>query len=308
MGISTGAAALGAGLAGIFGGGGNANPPQQFQLPNMGQAAGSALGGIGGLSQYNTAGQVLPQAGGITQNLVNNPYAGQLQSGAGTAGQLGQQAGLNAFGAGGGLYGAGNQVLNTAMDPQQALYNQTLAQVTQQQNVQNANAGVGSSPYGAGLTDMNINNFNIDWQNQQLQRQIAGLGAAGSAYGQGANLQQGGVGTYLEGAGLPYSTFNQIGNNQIGALSQYGQMGQQAAAIPTTQNQQYLSYLGQGAQQQAVNNQTAMDQYQQNLGYGSLAAGGLGALGAGTGLGWTNYFGGGGASSGANNPLYASGV
>ena len=299
-GLAIGLGSLGSGIAGLFGGGNSSPPPQQI-LPNVGSTAQNFQSGVSGLGQYNTAGQVLPQYGAITQGLVNNPYAGGYQSGANTAGQMGMTAGANAFAGGSGLYGYGTQVMNTAMDPQQALYNQTLQQVTNQQNVQNANAGVATSPYGAGLTDMNIGNFNIDWQNAQLVRQIAGLGAAGTAYDQGANLQSGGVGTYLQGAGLPYSTFGQIGQGQLGALQGYGQAGQTAAAIPTTQNQENLAYLNAAANQQAVNNQTAQIGFGQNQQFGGAIGTGIGAL-AGMGYGgggtpWTNYFGGAAPSS-----------
>ncbi len=76
---------------------------------------------------------------------------------------------------------AGNQVLNTAFDPQRALYDRTHQQLIDQNNAINAQSGVAGSPYGAGLTQQANENFNIDWQNQQLNRQIAGLGAYDSA-------------------------------------------------------------------------------------------------------------------------------
>jgi len=76
----------------------NAYQPTGFPAAESG-----VLGGAAGLSQYNTYGQYLPQAQQITQNLVNNPYAGGYQAGAGVAGQLGQQSALNAYGMGGSI-------------------------------------------------------------------------------------------------------------------------------------------------------------------------------------------------------------
>jgi hypothetical protein len=235
--------------------------------------------------------------------LVHNPYAGGAQAGAITGGQLGMQTGLGAVGQGQNLYGAGNSVLNTAFDPQQALYNRTLGQVEQQQNVQNANAGVASTPYGAGLTDYNIGNFNIDWQNQQLQRQLSGLQGAGQAYGQGAQLQQGGVGSYLQGSAVPYSTYGQIGGNQLAALGQYGQYGQQASQLPQQQIQDYLSYLQGGTGAQQANTQTAGLGFGQEQAYTNLAGSGLSAFsrqypGLSPGIGWGSSYPGGFSSYG----------
>jgi hypothetical protein len=291
IGALSGLGSLGLGAYGLFGGGGNAAPPQQFQFPEQSQAAFGALGGAQGLGQYNTYGNTLGQYGQIAQGLVNNPYAAGAQAGANVGGKLGMQTGLGAVNQGQNLYGAGNSVLNTAFDPQSDLYNRTLAQVQQQQNVQNANAGVGSTPYGAGLTDYNIGNFNIDWQNQQLGRQLSGLQGAGQAYGQGAQLQQGGVGSYLQGSAVPYSTYGQIGQGQLGALGQYGAYGQQAAQLPQQQIQDYLNYLQASTGQQQANTGSAQLGFNEQLGYGGLLAGGLGTLSRTPGLGWGSSYG-----------------
>ena len=292
LGASAGSA--GAGLFGLFGSS-NSSAPQQFQTPNMAGAANSAYSGIGNLGNYNLYGQNIGQAQGITSGLVNNPYAQQYQGGANTASGLGATAGLGAFNSGGNLQGAGNAVLNTAFDPQQALYNQTLAQTQAQQNAANAAAGVGTTPYGAGLQDQNLQNFNIAWQQQQLQNQISGLGAAGSAYGQGAGLQSQGVGTYLNSQQTPYNVYGQIGSGQIGALNQLGQFGQSASTIPQTQIGDYQSYLGGGVSQQNANTASASLANQEQQQYLSQIFGGLGGLGSAyglSGLGSTGYGGG----------------
>jgi hypothetical protein len=39
------------------------------------------------------------------------------------------------------------------------------------------------TPYGAAAEGNALSNFNIDWQDKQLMRQIAGLGSAASTYG-----------------------------------------------------------------------------------------------------------------------------
>lgn len=326
MGMLAGGAALAGGIYGMTQGApaNNVQLPPTFNMPGMGQAAGGAMSGIGGLGQYNPYN--IGQAQQITQGMVNSPYAGQYQQGAGTAGNLGQLQALGQYGVGQGITSMGmnqlapyaGQVMNTAFDPQQALYNRSLQQNQQQQGALNAQAGVGTTPYGAGLADQANTNFNIDWQNAQLQRQIGGLGAAGQAYGQAGSLAQlgqgmaaGAPGQYLQSAGLPYGVQQQIGGAQMGALGQLGQYGQQAARIPQMQIQDYLNYLGAGNQAGGVANQTAglgLQQSQlafnQNAAYANAAMGGLGRLGgSGYGMGGTGW----GNTGGFNTPFFNSG-
>jgi len=293
--IAGGLSAAG-GIAGLFGAG-NANNvqlPQMFQMPGMGQAAGGALSGIGGLGQYNTSN--IPQFQGITNSLVNNPYAGSYQQGANVAGPMGQNAAMGAYGLGGQLMGLGGNTLpawagsifNTSMDPQQALYNRTLQQVQDQTRAGNAASGVGTTPYGAGIEAQQVRDFNIDWQNQQLQRQIAG-GQAGAGMlqtgagiaGQGAGLQAQAPGQYLGASAIPYGTFGQIGQGQLGALTGLQGYGQSAAQIPQQQIADYFGYLGAGNQAGNVANQTAGLGLQQNQqAYNQYAQAGQG-IGAG---------------------------
>ena len=293
------------GLAGLFGGHSNSSAPQQWQMPGMTTAANNALGQIGNQGQYNMYGQNLGQASGIAQNLVNNPYSGGFQQGANTAGGLGQLQALGQYGTGQQVSGFGTnqlapyagQVMNTAFDPQQQLYNQSLAQTQAQQNAANAQSGVGTSPYGAGLQDQNLQNFNIGWQNQQLNRQTQGLGAAGTALGQAGSLAQlgqgmsaGAVGQYGQASAMPYNAYQQIGQGQLGALGTLGQFGQAAGNQSNQQIQDYLNYLSQGTSQQGANNQTAQLAWNQQQQSGNQL--GLGLQGIMSGWGQSNPFGG----------------
>jgi hypothetical protein len=306
MGMIAGGAALAGGIAGLVNGApaSNVQLPQMFQMPGMGQAAGGAMSGIQGLNNYQTYN--IPQAQGVTQGLVNSPYAPGYQAGANQAGNLGQLQALNQYNVGQGVTGMGmnqlapyaGQVMNTAMDPQNALYNRTLGQVQQQQGAANAQAGVGTSPYGAGLTDQALSNFNIDWQNSQLQRQTQGLGAAGQALGTAGGLAGSGQQMaaqapiqYLQSSGLPYGVQQQVGGNQFGALSNMGGFGAAASGIPQQQIGDYLSYLGAGNQAGSVANQTGqlgLNQSQlafnQNAAFMNSIYGGLGRMG-GSGFG-----------------------
>ena len=66
------------------------------------------------------------------------------------------------------------QALQQGFDPQNALYNRQFGLQQQQNLASQAMSGVGQSPYAAGLTAQGNENFNIDWQNQQLARQADG--------------------------------------------------------------------------------------------------------------------------------------
>lgn len=330
MGMLAGLGALGMGAYGLAAGSpaSNVQLPQMWQAPGMNTAASGALGGIGGLNAYNLYN--IPKAEKVTQGLVNNPYAPAYQAGANTAGGLGQLQALGQYGVGQNLTNLGvntlpswaGTVMNTAMDPQNALYARTLQQVQDQANANNAAAGVGTTPYGAGLTNQATTNFNIDWQNAQLQRQLAGLSGAGGALGTGANIAQVGQGLsasapgqFLQSSAIPYSTYGAIGQGQLGALGQLGQFGQAASTLPQQSIQDYLAYIGAG--NQATNAATGVAQQglnQANLGFNqnlvnmSMLGGGLGALGASGygigGTGWGNYYPGG---SPVNTPFFQQG-
>ncbi len=181
----------------------------------------------------------IPMAQTAATNVVNNPYYAQAQAGAQTAagqatntvapGQLAGSAALNQAGAAGtpltaqttyganlapqdlamilqaipgltGGMGAANRILETGFDPQSALYAQQAGKTQDASNATNAMYGLSESPYGAGVANQNQTNFNIDWQNAQLQRQIAALGAYGTQEGvvanNLANLNSNAVGNY----------------------------------------------------------------------------------------------------------------
>jgi hypothetical protein len=97
------------------------------------------------------------------------------------------------------LITGGNSVMQTGFDPQNALYNRSLEQLLNQQNAINASQGL-QGPIAAGVTGQQAENFNIDWQNQELQRQLSALAGAGGAYtgaaGNLATLQNTGVGNF----------------------------------------------------------------------------------------------------------------
>ena len=282
----------------------------QNQLANQQAIAGSL---------YN--GDLLP----FYQNSLNygsqafGQYAPGYQNAANAAGQQYTNLGQQLAGASGNQFAAGNQLYQTAFDPQNALYNRTVQQLQDQTGATNSMYGLGSSAAGAGVANQALGNFNIDWQNQQLQRQLAGVQGAGQAYGQGGALGQAGAGATLQGGQLPYQTAQGIAAYPGQLAAQYAQGIEQGplAASQSIQGQiiPYLNY-GQGAQ-------TIPFQSQQQ---GAGAAGALVGQGVQQGIqgignayqnagSWGNLFGGttgsfgGGDFSGAftSSPYYSGG-
>lgn len=310
--------------------------PQPYQLTHQAGADQGAYGGAQSLGQYNLGGQNLGQYQNLAQQGVNNPYAGLYQQGAGQAGGMGIAGGQQAYGAGGQLMNSGlstlpdvTALLNLGFDPQNALYARTQQQVQDQSAAQASASGVGGTPYGQGLMNQNNSNFNIDWQNNELQRAATGASAAGglmnqagSTIGQGADLQSGGIQELLQGYGQPYNTFQGINANALNTLLGASQYGQGAAAIPQMQIQDYMSYLNQANQNAQTQNQStalALNKSQQEAqqlaamgqGIGQLAGMGMGGGFGGGGFGqfgmnpFSSFFGGGGSQNGYNPYQYA---
>ncbi len=140
--------------------------------------------------------------------------------------------GVQNFGTQQQLLDAGRNVYGLGLDPQNALYDRTLNQLTQQTGATNSMYGLGSSAAGAGVQNQALSNFNIDWQNNQLSRALQGLqgytGAANTAgrYGElGTSQVSAAPGYTLLGGSTPYNT------------------GQTIAATPGSLGNTYGSYL-----------------------------------------------------------------
>lgn len=242
--------------------------------------------------------------------MYNNPYAGGVQGAANQAGQMAgqfapmaQQAGAGAFGAGQRALDAGQQIWQTAQDPQNALFNRLQQQTMDQSNVTNSMYGLGGSGAGAGLAQQALGNFDINWQNQQLQRQMQGqqaLGAGINQYGaanqQGIDMGMAGMGFQQQAGLLPYQAARGLGQDRFGAIGAQ-QQAMMSGLQPYQQNINnmgaYLG-LGMGAQQQQLGAQ--QNQYanqQQN-------AANMAQLGTNLGM---QYFGRGSTSS---TPTYTN--
>lgn len=189
------------------------------QLNNANQSNALYQAGLGNVQHSTDA--LYGMAGQSNQN-----YQGLMDYQKGQLGNIQQSQGN--------LYGSGNQVLNTAFDPQNALYNQQQQLNTDQSRASEYARGIQSSPYGAALENQSNQNFNLNWQNQQLARQTQGLQAAQGAYGSAQGM----------------------GNSYTGAQAglQAGQ-NEQYAGLTNAATSQYSNYLSAMNQSNLANSQ-----------------------------------------------------
>ena len=273
----------------------NSVATQPLQYSNVGGTISQAQSDIGGLSNTygGLGGSVLPAAQQTASNLYNNPFAPQALGGAQAASGLGANAAYTGFNTGAGQIGTGNSlvpyaqnILQTGVDPMQNVYNQQYALNQNQANVQNAMSGVANTPYGAGVTNQADQNFNINWQNNLLNRQTQAAQAAGALDTAAGGLQTSGVNLMnqapsqlVQSATIPYSTYSDIGTGQNTALSQLLGIGSSGANLSNLPVQDLLALLGGQNQTNQVGNQTS----QVGLNQSQLAWNQFGQLGSGLG-------------------------
>ena len=307
---------MGGAVSSFFG----SSPPsapnlQTYQPQYTGQADTAAWTAMNSINSNNPYLQNQPIYQQIESMGLNNPYSTGVQTAANTAGQQYTNLGTQGMNAGNSLNASAmallpyvSQVENTAMDPQNALYNQQKTAATNAANVNNAAYGL-TGPYAAGQTSNAVNNFNMNWQNNQLARQATGMSAAATgvgAAGQGAQTAQN-VGTNAAantvlGGTTPNTAYLSNLANMLNALNSYGTSQTAANANTQTAVSDFMNYLGLGAQQS--NQQANLNQQEygdevnaannQNSWLSSLVNSGLGVAG-----GLESNFG--GSSSSGNN-------
>ena len=270
-------------------------------------------------SAPNIYGDTLPQFGGIAQGLVNNPGAASMISGANNAANMGAGVANNFMGLGQFLANMGmnfaphmGQILNTGFDPQNALYDRTRQQLQEQVRAGSSARGLATSPFGAGLENKAMSDFNIDWQNNLLNRMSTAAQGAGLIGDQvwrditgGASLMGQAPGIAQQTGMFPYMAHNMIGGNAMDALSKYGQQGFMATAQPQQQFQDFMQLLGLGNQGAGVmNNMFGNQLTQANQGFNQGQVQGQNFGNSLALLGKT--FGGGGAGGSGNGNLFPS--
>jgi len=280
---------------GAYGGGTGAT------VPLIDQAMQNMYSNIYGPNNTPSAGLQAEQA---AANAAGTDYGLLANQSNNMANIMQQQAGRDYTNAGA-MTAAGNQVWNTASDPNQAIYNNLLNQTNQQANSASSLRGIGMSPEAAGLQNQADQSLNLGWQQQQLQNQLSGLQGMTSAYNQagsqGTAGQQGLIQAQemnalmpqleLQSATTPYNMSSQIAQSPLTMANTISSANYNDVQGPLQslmgQIIPYMNY-GAGAQQGAFN------AGQTNL--GNFA--GLGALG---GNSLANYF------SNFNNPFSSGG-
>lgn len=180
-------------------------------------------------------------------------------------------------GAQGNLMGAGDQLWQTALDPQSALRNRLQQQVTDASRASTSARGIGMAPEAAGIENDTVSRFLQDWQNQQLARQYQGLqgmtGAYNQAGEQGQNAGRNLIASnamasmapqyLMQSTQVPFDMRNQIAQRPMDLSNMFANSMNQSIWGPMMRAQSqtipYMNY-GQGAQQNAFN------QGQTNLG------------------------------------------
>lgn len=286
-----GGSLLSGGGSGGSGQGGNAYTPTGLNQADQGwqgaygaqMANASNAGQIGQnayLNSYNQQSGINYAPYQQSQNLAGQQY-GQA---ANVAGQQVNQYGQQASQAGGqqqALYAAGNAVNQTAQDPQNALFAQQQQLVTDQTRAGQAARGLGNSPEGAMEENQSLQNFDINWQNQQLARQAQGVTSmaqasqAGGAQGQlvGANMsgqQQAAAAMpgYTQQSGqVPMQGQQYVAAQPAAAAQAYGTGMQNMNSLYGNVAGQAIQYMneGIGAQQYQQNQTTAQNNLNANL-------------------------------------------
>lgn len=278
---------------------------QVWQPPGLDANAGNWQTLINQNMANNPYGAYQSQFNDVFNKQYGNPYAVGAQDAANAGGIAYGNVGNQSIGASGALNNAGmslipyaQQMLNTGFDPQSALRDRTQQMLTDQVRAGQAARGITTSPYGAGVENKALSDFDIDWENQKLNRQISALGgagtavnAAGSAAGTANNLGTAGAGALVTGGAVPYSTAAGQSADQYAALSNIINAKLGSNQVNQTTIQDLLQYLQLGAgQSNAQANATALN-YQNQMGqYGNQAVGANNLFGglssaAGNGIG-----------------------
>lgn len=144
---------------------------------------------------------------------------------------------------------AAGRTLNTAYDPQRDLYNRSYQQMLEQTNAINAQNGVSGSPFAAGIGAQNSGNFNIDWDNAQLGRQVQALGAYGTASGTATNN----VNNTLATGAQDYNTLSSGAVGNLTGLVNSGVNNYNSLNTNSVNNANNLINTGTGALNNGIN-------------------------------------------------------
>ena len=164
---------------------GAADTQWQNALQQISQMTGMNINELTPIFQNSLSQMMGIPTGGLTQaGQAAGAYSGSLASQADAIHNLmNAQAGTN-LQEQNQLLQAGVMPFLNALDPQKQLYKQMYQQVQDQSRAGTSARGIGMSPQAAGLENQATSNFQMDWQNQQLQRELAGLSGMDAAFRQ----------------------------------------------------------------------------------------------------------------------------
>ena len=170
----------------FYGGGGGGSNPASNLSPAAGMEAMNFSNFLASTSDWLLAllsQQAAPLLfGTMPQDVLSGPFS--FVSGTGSPGEF-------APGQGGGPWKTGNWsdfgapglIMQQAFDPQQELFNRTKNAVMQDTQSQLSAAGLTNTPAGVSTLSNALSGFNIDWLNNQLNREITGASGAENLFG-----------------------------------------------------------------------------------------------------------------------------
>lgn len=299
--------------------------------PQADQAFLQALQAISQATDRNT-GMVDPVLLHSYSQMLGIDLSGLISAG-GQAGDQYKQLATQAGQFGQAERGMGQQIQQTAFDPQNQLHDFLQQQTTDQSRAADSARGLASSPYSSGNESTALRNFNLDWQNRQLGRQVQGAQGATGAFDASMGYGSAQPGFTMAGAQAPiagqtaaYGAPQQFSTQFLGAEN--AMFAPQAGLAGMAQN--YLTPATNAASNQYNQDMNAtMAKYQMMSGgfnsifgggagdpsqwfgfqggnpfsQGNWGAGGGGAGGAGGGMGVDQILSGGGAM-GAVPPVW----
>lgn len=131
------------------------------------------------------------------------------------------------------------QALEQGFDPQKALYGVQSQQNTDKTRAANAASGVSTSPYGAALEAQSGRDFDLNWQQTQLQRELTAAQTAGTLGQTQTNI--------LGAANQAGSTAAGLGNTAAGFGSTAAGLGSTAGGLGNTAAGLYGAAQGFGS-------------------------------------------------------------
>lgn len=162
------------------------------------------------------------------------------------------------------LYGAGSQLWHDAQDPENALRDRTQQRVVDASRASTSARGIGTSGESAGMEDQAVSNFNLDWNDRMLGREIQGMQGMTGAYDAAGRQITGGASNlgasasmFREAGALPFELSNMYSGsmaggvydplrNLLGNLQSYLGLGQSATGQSWTHGQDNMANLSGG--------------------------------------------------------------